>query len=44
MLKKILGAGSGIGVNDTHTEVPPVILVHNTEPFDDRDTAISALK
>ena len=44
MLKKILGAGSGVGVNDTHTEVPPVILVHNTEPFDDRDTAISALK
>jgi hypothetical protein len=44
MLKKILGSGSGVGVNDTHMEVPPVILVHNTEPFEDKASAVSALK
>ena len=35
---------SGVGVNHVHTELPPVIHVHNKIPFDDYDAAVAALK
>ena len=35
---------SGVGVNHVHTELPPVIHVHNKTPFDDYDAAVAALK
>ena len=45
MTEKILGTGlSGVGVNHIHTELPPVIHVHNKTPFDDYDAAVAALK
>jgi hypothetical protein len=45
MTEKILGTGlSGVGVNHVHTELPPVIHVHNKTPFDDYDAAVTALK
>jgi hypothetical protein len=42
MTKRIFGT-SGTGVNE-HTEIPPVIHVHNTEPFADYDAARNALQ
>ena len=42
MTKRIFGT-SGTGVNE-HTEIPPVIHVHNTEPFADYDAAKAALQ
>jgi hypothetical protein len=42
MSKKIFGT-SGIGVND-HTELPPIIHVHNTEPFETYQDAVTALR
>ena len=44
MTKKILGASSGTGVNHVHSEVPPVILIHNKNPFASREEALTAIE
>lgn len=43
-IKKVYGNGDGVGVNDMHSELPPIILVHNKTPFPDYETAVAALK
>lgn len=44
MTNKVFGNGDGVGVNDTHVELPPIILVHNKTPFADYATAVSAVE
>jgi len=44
MTEKVYGNGYGTGVNDIHSEIPPIIHVHNKTPFDDYDTAVMMLK
>ena len=44
MVTKVYGNGDGTGVNDTHVEIPPIILVHNKTPFEDYSAAVSAVE
>ena len=44
MVTKVYGNGDGTGVNDTHVEIPPIILVHNKTPFENYSAAVSAVE